>query len=637
MLRPTRLSLSRVAAGVRRNASVALAVASQHKSAFVGIVGREHVLSDLEDMKAFTSDWTKNYSGGSLVCFPQNTQEVSDILKYCNAHKIGVVPQGGNTGLVGGGVGTQRGELILSLRRMNKIIEIDDRAGVLTCESGCILENLSNEVGKQGFIVPLDLAAKGSCMIGGNVSTNAGGLRVLKYGSLHGNVLGLEVVQADGAILNMLRTLRKDNCGYHLKHLFIGSEGTLGIVTKVSLLLATKPAMTCVLFAKLGAFNQVQPLLTAARNTLGDSLTAFEFMDRNSIAALGRAQPHLLHGIQPSVLPEPSLATFSGYDENHLNSGIPGEVSVLIECTGSDATLDQQRVDKFAEHVVEQGIVLDAVLSQSDQQEKELWNIRENLTVSLASLVRTNNPLYGTFPIPLATAAAAHVTSAAAADKDESTLTTMGKLFKYDLSVRLQDTEEMLFRLKQRLLEEGFHIKGVQHKEVKEQTLRNAMLFSACELELCTYGHIADQNIHLNVLAAINVVDNAHPTALSGEAFSNFAFGTGEREENGVPSADLYGRIYPVTPTTNKVYMSRQCVSEFAAGVYDALNHHIFQVVKEVHGSISAEHGIGQQKRHALAGARSESEIRNMLQIKKAMDPNNILNPGKVLTVVDET
>ena len=161
MHRSTRFSLTRLTVGVRRNASSALAVASQHKSAFVGIVGREHVLSDLEDMKPFTSDWTKNYSGGSLVCFPQNTQEVSNILKYCNANRIGVVPQGGNTGLVGGGVGTQRGELILSLRRMNKIIEIDDRAGVLTCESGCILENLSNEVGKQGFIVPLDLAAKG--------------------------------------------------------------------------------------------------------------------------------------------------------------------------------------------------------------------------------------------------------------------------------------------------------------------------------------------------------------------------------------------------------------------------------------------------------------------------------------------
>ena len=124
------------------------------------------------------------------------------------------------------------------------------------------------------------------------------------------------------------------------------------------------------------------------------------------------------------------------------------------------------------------------------------------------------------------------------------------------------------------------------------QTLRNAMLFSACELELCTYGHIADQNIHLNVLAAINVVDNAHPTALSGEAFSNFAFGTGESDENGVPSADLYGRIYPVTPTTNKVYMSRQCVSEFAAGVYDALNHHIFQVVKEVQGEFVLIYGV---------------------------------------------
>mgnify|MGYP006190798145 FL=1 len=114
----------------------------------------------------YTNDWTRNYFGGSLVCFPQNTQEVSEILKYCNTHKIGVVPQGGNTGLVGGGIGTTRGELILSLRRMNKILEIDDKAGVLTCESGCILENLSNEVAKEGFVVPLDLAAKGmTCIV----------------------------------------------------------------------------------------------------------------------------------------------------------------------------------------------------------------------------------------------------------------------------------------------------------------------------------------------------------------------------------------------------------------------------------------------------------------------------------------
>lgn len=112
-------------------------------------------------MDLYTSDWTRNYSGGSLVCFPHTTQEVSNILKYCNSHKIGVVPQGGNTGLVGGGIGTERGELIVSLRRMNKIVEIDAKAGVLTCESGCILENLSNEVAKEGFVVPLDLAAKG--------------------------------------------------------------------------------------------------------------------------------------------------------------------------------------------------------------------------------------------------------------------------------------------------------------------------------------------------------------------------------------------------------------------------------------------------------------------------------------------
>lgn len=138
-------------------------IASNHRAAIAQIVGEEQVLHTKDDMDSYTHDWTRNYSGGSLVCFPQNTAEVSSLMKYCNTHKIGVVPQGGNTGLVGGGVGTSRGELILSLRRMNKIIELD-QAGVLTCESGCILENLSNAVAKEGFVVPLDLAAKGGEM-----------------------------------------------------------------------------------------------------------------------------------------------------------------------------------------------------------------------------------------------------------------------------------------------------------------------------------------------------------------------------------------------------------------------------------------------------------------------------------------
>lgn len=203
------------------------------------------------DLEAYTSDWTKLYSGGTCVCFPANTNEVSRVLKYCDDHKIGVVPQGGNTGLVGGAVARNPHELIISLRRMNRIIEIDAASAVLYCEAGCILESLMQASEPLGFIVPLDLGAKGSCQIGGNVSTNAGGLRVVRYGSMQANVLGLEVVLADGTVLDMLRGLRKDNCGYHLRHLFVGAEGSLGVVTKVAIQLFPKPRNTMVMLFKV--------------------------------------------------------------------------------------------------------------------------------------------------------------------------------------------------------------------------------------------------------------------------------------------------------------------------------------------------------------------------------------------------
>jgi FAD/FMN-containing dehydrogenase len=174
-----------------------------------------------EDVERFTVDWTGLYRGGCIVLQPKTTEEVSKIMKYCSLNRIAVVPQGGNTGLVGGQVGF-RDEIILSLEKMNQISKIDEVAAVITCDAGCILEKLNSEVGNHGFILPIDLGAKGSCHIGGNVATNAGGLRLLRYGSLHDNVLGLQVVQADGSVLNMNRSLHKDNCGYHLKNLFIG-------------------------------------------------------------------------------------------------------------------------------------------------------------------------------------------------------------------------------------------------------------------------------------------------------------------------------------------------------------------------------------------------------------------------------
>ncbi|CAN0403108.1 unnamed protein product [Ectocarpus fasciculatus] len=164
---------------------------------FRGVVGADHVKTSPEDLESFNTDWMKKYRGASpAAVLPGNTEHVSRLLRHCNERRIAVVPQGGNTGLVGGSVPAGRagvGEVVLSTSRMKRVVSFDPLAGVLTCEAGCILENLDAYLAEQGFAMPLDLGAKGSCQIGGNISTNAGGLRLLRYGSLHGSVLGLEV------------------------------------------------------------------------------------------------------------------------------------------------------------------------------------------------------------------------------------------------------------------------------------------------------------------------------------------------------------------------------------------------------------------------------------------------------------
>lgn len=229
-----------------------------HINKWEDIFGKEHVLTQRNEMEKYCTDWTGTFKGGGVVCFPNSVDQISHALSYCNSHKIGVVCQGGNTGLVGGGVGLgtkNQEELILSMARFNKILDIDTNSGILTCEAGCILEVLDQEVQKHGYIMPLDLGAKGSCMIGGNVATNAGGLRVIKYGSMHSNVLGLEVVQANGKVVDLLRSLQKDNTGYALKHLYIGSEGTLGVITKVSIKLAIKPKSSYVILTKVSSLH----------------------------------------------------------------------------------------------------------------------------------------------------------------------------------------------------------------------------------------------------------------------------------------------------------------------------------------------------------------------------------------------
>uniref|UniRef100_A0A4W6E6S9 D-2-hydroxyglutarate dehydrogenase n=1 Tax=Lates calcarifer TaxID=8187 RepID=A0A4W6E6S9_LATCA len=203
-------------------------------------------ITDPDLLESSNVDWLKTVKGSSEVLLrPQTTEEVSQILSYCNSRNLAVNPQGGNTGLVGGSVPVYD-EIILSTALMNKILTFNSISGILTCQAGCVLENLSLYLEERDYIMPLDLGAKGSCQIGGNVATNAGGLRLLRYGSLR-----WDCVLADGQVLDCLATLRKDNTGYDLKQLFIGSEGTLGVITAVSILCPRKPKSVNVVFLAL--------------------------------------------------------------------------------------------------------------------------------------------------------------------------------------------------------------------------------------------------------------------------------------------------------------------------------------------------------------------------------------------------
>src|SRR6201996_495710 len=231
--------------------------------------------ADAAELAGFNSDWMRKYTGkSSLVLRPRTPEQVSRILAHCNERKLAVVPQGGNTGLVGGSVPVFD-EIVISAQRMNGIRSFDPVTGVLVAEAGLVLEVADAYLKERGYIFPLDLGAKGSCQIGGNVSTNAGGLRLLRYGSLHGTVLGVEAVLADGTLVDDLSKLRKNNTGYDLKQLFIGAEGTLGIITGISILCPQRSKAVNVAFLGLESYEKVQEAFKAAKGQLSEILSAF--------------------------------------------------------------------------------------------------------------------------------------------------------------------------------------------------------------------------------------------------------------------------------------------------------------------------------------------------------------------------
>ncbi|XP_071390243.1 D-2-hydroxyglutarate dehydrogenase, mitochondrial isoform X1 [Centroberyx affinis] len=315
-------------------------------------------ITDPDLLEANNVDWLKSVRGFSeLLLRPQTTEEVSQILSYCNSRNLAVNPQGGNTGLVGGSVPVYD-EIILSTALMNNILTFDGVSGILTCQAGCVLENLSLYLEERDYIMPLDLGAKGSCHIGGNVATNAGGLRLLRYGSLRGTVLGLEVVLADGRVLDCLATLRKDNTGYDLKQLFIGSEGTLGVITAVSILCPRKPKAVNVVFLGCETFEQLLQTFQLCRGMLGEILSAFEFLDRGCMSLLNT---HL-------KLPNP-ITDCPFY--------------IVIETAGSNPTHDEEKLHNFLEEAMTSSMVTDGTVATEDTKIKALWSMRERVTEAL--------------------------------------------------------------------------------------------------------------------------------------------------------------------------------------------------------------------------------------------------------------
>ncbi|KAG0034921.1 hypothetical protein BGZ82_005559 [Podila clonocystis] len=324
---------------------------------FKSILAPSALTQDEGDLEAFNNDWMQKYRGQSkLVLKPSSTEQVSQILKYCNDNKLAVVPQGGNTGLVGGAVSVFD-EIIISTANMSSIRSFDNVSGALVSDAGCILEVLDNYLAERGFIMPLDLGAKGSCHIGGNVATNAGGLRLLRYGSLHGTVLGLEVVLPDGTILDNLSTLRKDNTGYDLKQLFIGSEGSLGIITGVSILAPKRSKAVNVALLGVSSFEQVQNAFKRSRDELSEILSAFEFWDKASIDLV---KQHLVAGAN-----------------DPLESEHP--FYILIETSGSNKDHDDEKLNNYLEGLLTDEVVQDGVVAQDTTQFNNLWAIREGI------------------------------------------------------------------------------------------------------------------------------------------------------------------------------------------------------------------------------------------------------------------
>ena len=327
---------------------------------FAAIVGVKYALDDSGDMAPYLTEWRDLYSGSArMILRPGSTEQVSQILKLANETGTGIVPQGGNTGLVGAQTPFDgKCEIVVSLSRMNEITTIDTDANTLVCGAGTVLANIQAAADDANRLFPLSLGAEGSCQIGGNLSTNAGGTGVLAYGNARDMVLGLEVVLANGNIWDGLKTLRKDNTGYDLKQMFVGAEGTLGIITKVALKLFAKPKAREVAFAGLASPEAAVAMFRHVIGAEGRNITGFEIMPRIGLEFVLRHTP----GTR-----DPLANDHPWY--------------VLLEISSGDhPEALKSRAENLLGEIIEAGIVADAVLANSGQQAKDFWHMRTSLS-----------------------------------------------------------------------------------------------------------------------------------------------------------------------------------------------------------------------------------------------------------------
>lgn len=320
------------------------------------IVGAGGWSTDPDELAPHLTEWRDRFRGKtSIMLSPRTTAEVSAIIKACSAAGVAVVPQGGNTGLCGGAIPDMSGEqVLLSLSRLDAIREVDVHNATILVDAGCILADVQQAARKVGCFFPLSLSAEGSCQIGGNLATNAGGINVLRYGTARQQVLGLEVVLADGTVWNGLRSLRKDTAGYDMKQLFIGSEGTLGVITAACLKLYPDPGETTTALLALSAADDAVQILAMLRKRLGGRVQAFELMSERCLRFVERHVPD-------------ATAPFKNSSPWY----------VLCDAAGDDARV---RLEAELAAAAESGLLSDAIIAKNQAESDRLWRIRHSIS-----------------------------------------------------------------------------------------------------------------------------------------------------------------------------------------------------------------------------------------------------------------